>query len=96
MVGTTTLSASTIRDVFDLPEEEAQSGYRYGPGTVRGDLAEDFEVVRHARERHRGRVWSRVSVDGSDGMFVWKQKELIGELLEAERHIEAVVKGLRG
>jgi hypothetical protein len=29
-------------------------------------------------------------------MPVGKQRELIGELLEAERHIEAVVKGLRG
>jgi hypothetical protein len=98
MVRNTILPASTIRDVFGLPEEEAQSGYRFGPGTLRGDFAEDFEVVCHVLKRHYKRFWHEMSEgdDSSNSMPIGKQKELLNRLLEAERCIEAAAKELRG
>jgi hypothetical protein len=92
------ISFSDVSDIFGPPKEEAQSGYRFGPGTVRGDLAEDFEVVRHALERHYKRFWYEMPEgdDSSNSMPIGKQRELLNGLLEAKRYVEAAVKELRG
>jgi hypothetical protein len=102
MMRTMTLYASTIRDIFGLPEVKAKAEAEPKPvsrldfDNMLGYIVDDFEMCRCLLERSRERFWGIISNYESKDMSQERRRQVHDELIEAERHIEAAVEKLRG